>query len=577
MLRKFVNDPASIVDEMIAGFVGAFPTYYEKHPDVNAVLYRQRRKEKAALVIGGGSGHEPMFAGFVGKGLADAAVCGNIYNAPDPETIYQTAKSVESGKGVVLLYGTYAGDRMNFDLAAERLQCEGIECCQIRVHDDITSAPVEKKEERRGISGDVYMIRLIGAACDAGLQLDEITRLADHASERLWSIGAAITTRWNGMDSGAEEAGRNGDYIEYGIGLHGELGILRTKLQPVDRLVDKMYGQFLNETGLKKGDEVCVLVNGLGAISVMELSIVFQRVKYLLDSDGIIVYNADFNNYCASYTSDGFAITMLRMDDILRPYYDAACCSPYYHCESGSERAPAGIRTSPKIEITAENKVFQAAEKPKRNAMELTAMQLRDMLRAAADEVIGEEAFLSRLDSVVGDGDHGICVANGMRKAKQQLAGISGDGKADEICRAVGRSMLLAGGASGVFLGSMFLVHAETAENCDQIGTAAFAAMWRAAERAVEKRGGARRGEKTMLDALGPAADALEAHADEPLYTAVYAATEAAKQGVMDTKDMTAKFGRGKFVAERALGCQDAGATTIWVMFRGMLRYLDTE
>lgn len=137
--------------------------------------------------------------------------------------------------------------------------------------------------------------------------------------------------------------------------------------------------------------------------------------------------------------------------------------------------------------------------------------------------------------------------------------------------------MLLAGGASGVFLGSMFLVQAETAENCDQIGTAAFAAMWRAAERAVEKRGGARRGEKTMLDALGPAADALEAHADEPLYTAVYAATEAAKQGVMDTKEMTAKFGRGKFVAERALGCQDAGATTIWVMFRGMLRYLDTE
>ncbi|MFR3529019.1 MAG: dihydroxyacetone kinase subunit DhaK [Lachnospiraceae bacterium] len=190
-MRKLINHPDHVVQEMMEGYIGAYGRYFEKHPKVNGVLLKKHRKNKVALVIGGGSGHEPMFSGFVGKGLADAAACGNFFASPDPNTVYETAKAVEQGKGVLFVYGCYAGDNLNFDMGEEFLNGDGIPTAHVRVWDDVASAPRERISDRRGIAGDVFVVKIAGAACDAGLSLEEVTRITEKARDNTRSVGVA--------------------------------------------------------------------------------------------------------------------------------------------------------------------------------------------------------------------------------------------------------------------------------------------------------------------------------------------------------------------------------------------------
>lgn len=581
MRQKFVNDSLTVVDEMVSGFVGAFPHHYEAHPETNALLYRGRRKNKVALVTGGGSGHEPLFAGFVGKGLADAAVCGDMFTAPSPESIYLTAKAVESGSGVVFLYGTFPGDVMNFDIAEEHLRAEGIPVGHIRVYDDITSAPEARKVERRGVAGDVFLLRLAGAACDAGMDIDSILRLADNVNNRTWTIGVALTHSWNEQSGSIRSVTDNmTPCIEYGIGLHGERGILRTELQPVDQLVEKMYSQLQNEANMRPGDEVCVLVNGLGSISVMELAIVFQKVKKCIEKDQIRIFDADFNNYCASYVSNGFSITLVHVTQEDKAFFQNTCYTPYYdHRPEQSGPYPVFKNIDSTVAALGEKPMEAISYKRSHQKLsELDGLSLRDMMLSMADKLIEKEAYLSELDSLIGDGDHGICIANGMRKIKQCLMGMTSerDSLPEDILNMVGRTMYLVGGASGTFFGSMYIAAADTVKNKERIGVSDFSKMWESAAATVQKKGGARVGDKTLIDALIPAVLALKNATDKDICTALRQAKEAAKQGMLETKKMSAKFGRGKFLSERAMGCQDAGATTIWLMFESMHEFIQS-
>lgn len=328
-MKKIINNPEDIIDEMMVGFISGNARYYEKHPEVNGVLLKERRKNKVALVIGGGSGHEPMFSGFVGKGLADAAACGNIFASPDPNTVYETAKAVESGKGVLFVYGCYAGDNLNFDMGEEFLDDEDIKTAHVRVQDDVVSAPADRIEDRRGIAGDVYVVKIAGASCDAGLELEEVVRVTEKARDHTYSIGIATQPgQLPGLDKPIFELGE--DEIEYGMGIHGEPGIQRTVMRPADELVEILYKNLLEEADIQAGDEVCVLINSLGSTTLLELSIVYRKVKELLVNDGITVYDSDLNNYCTSQEMGGFSITLLKLDDELKKYYNAPCYSPYY-------------------------------------------------------------------------------------------------------------------------------------------------------------------------------------------------------------------------------------------------------
>ena len=396
-------------------------------------------------------------------------------------------------------------------------------------------------------------------------------------------MGVAITQRWTSFSKeGRNTQKERAEYIEYGIGLHGERGIVRTELQPVNQLVDKLYHKFMDEAELEKGDEICVLINGLGSISLMELAVVSQRLCMLLKRDGFCLYDADVNNYCASYESNGFSITLFKMEEELKKYYDAPCYTPYYHHRvekntGNSCRRP--IRKKVVSETLQPRTVhpYVPAERNFQRVRVLDVLHLRDMMIHVADCLIQSEDYLSELDSLIGDGDHGICIANGMRKARQRLIEITEENTPFEVCQIVGKTMFLqAGGASGAFFGSMYMAAAESVKEKKNLTVEDFYEMWREALMAIEKRGGARRGEKTLVDALAPAVDGLREQRGADFLPALKAAEEAAQRGMLDTKNMTAKFGRGRFLADRTLGCQDAGATTIWLTFKSMYEYVNT-
>ncbi len=581
-MRKIINSPDNVVSEMMEGYISAYGRYYEKHPEVNGVILRQRRKDKVALVIGGGSGHEPMFSGFVGKGLADAAACGNIFASPDPNTVYETGKAVNQGKGVIFVYGCYAGDNLNFDMGEEFLNDEGIPTAHVRVWDDVASAPKDRIEDRRGIAGDVFVIKVAGAACDAGLSLEEVTKVTEKARDNTKTIGVATApAQLPGIDKPIFELPEG--EIEYGMGLHGERGVLRTTWQDADVLVEKMYGQIMEDAGLWAGDEVCVLVNGLGSTTITELAIAYRKVKKLLDKDGIKVHDADLNSYCTSQEMGGFSITLFKLDEELKGYYDMPCYCPFY---AKGELTGASFADTEDSVVSAEEPEFdendiEAAEivRSKEGVLtELNAADARNMLIYIADKIIAKKPYLTEIDSAIGDGDHGIGMAGGMQKARKKLLKMEEEENVYAVFEAAGKAMLLSmGGASGVIFGSLYLAGAKGMEASGALTAKDLAEMERKSLAAIQERGKAEVGDKTMVDALVPAVAAMEENYGKGLLAMLQAAEEAAAKGVEDTKKYQAKFGRAKSLMERAIGYQDAGATSVWLILQGMREFVEDK
>ncbi|MDD3139313.1 MAG: dihydroxyacetone kinase subunit DhaK, partial [Lachnospiraceae bacterium] len=291
-MKKIINKDTDIIAEMLTGYLAAYNRYYEKVPETNAFMYKKRRKGKVALVVGGGSGHEPLFSGFVGRGLADAAACGNIFASPNPQLIYNTAEAVHEGKGVLFVYGCYAGDNLNFDMAEELCEYSDIKTAHVRVWDDCASAPKERIEDRRGIAGDIFVIKIAGAACDAGLELSEVLRITEKARDNINTIGLATAPgSIPGLDKPTFELGEN--EIEFGMGLHGEQGIERTTMKPAGELVERMYTELKNEMGLKKNDEIAILVNGLGSTTLLELNIVYYELNKRIQADKLAIHDGE--------------------------------------------------------------------------------------------------------------------------------------------------------------------------------------------------------------------------------------------------------------------------------------------
>ncbi|SES78173.1 dihydroxyacetone kinase, N-terminal domain [Salinibacillus kushneri] len=328
-MKKVINNPENVVKEMIEGFIFANSDKFRKLENVNGIINKEG-KDKVAIVTGGGSGHEPLFLGFVGEGLADGAAIGNVFAAPSPNTVQEVSKAVDTGKGVLFIYGNYSGDVLNFDMAAEFLEMEDIETRTVTVADDVASAPYDRKKDRRGIAGDVFVLKVAGAAAEKGLSLDEVTKVAQKASDQSFSMGVALSPGTI-PDSGDPTFTLADDEIELGMGIHGEPGMERSKLVPADELTEKLMDKLLAESHIEKGDEVSVLINGLGSTTLLELFIVNRKVAQILNEKGINVYDMDANSYCTTQEMGGFSISLLKLDDELKELYDAPANSPYYH------------------------------------------------------------------------------------------------------------------------------------------------------------------------------------------------------------------------------------------------------
>ncbi|BDF35362.1 dihydroxyacetone kinase [Lachnospiraceae bacterium] len=578
-MKKILNaDVDHVVEEMLAGYLSAYRRYYKRIGEYNAFTYKGHRKDKVALVIGGGSGHEPLFSGYCGAGLADGVACGNICASPNPELIYETAKAVDQGKGVLFIYGCYAGDNLNFDMAEELCRADGMKTAHVRVWDDCASAPKERITDRRGIAGDVFVIKAAGAACDAGLAFDEVVRIAEKARDNINTIGLATSPgTLPGNDKPTFEL--PDDEVEFGMGLHGEPGIERTKLKPADELVGRMYAELKAEMNLKEGDEIAVLVNGLGSTPLLELNIVYYDLHRLMAADGLKVYDAEVKTYCTCMEMGGFSITVLKLDEELKRYYDAPCYSPYYAKGelTGAVSEPGDMEEEEETEFDeADVKEAEIVRSKEGELTELNAADARNMLLYIADKIIAGKPYLTEIDSVIGDGDHGIGMAGGMQKAKKKLLRMEDETNAYAVFETAGNAMLMSmGGASGVIFGSLFLAGAKGMKPKEVLTAADLAKMERMSLLAIQERGKAEVGDKTMVDALAPAVEAMEKAASGSLLDMLKAAEEAARQGMEDTKKYVAKFGRAKSLMERAIGHQDAGATSVWLIFQGMREFVE--
>lgn len=582
-MKKILNENvADVVEEMLSGYLQAYKKYYKRIGQYTALKYRRHRKGKVALVIGGGSGHEPLFSGFCGSGLADAVACGNICASPNPELIAETAKAVDQGKGVLFVYGCYAGDNLNFDMAEELCRAQGMKTAHVRVWDDCASAPKDRIQDRRGIAGDVFVIKIAGAACDAGFDLEEVVRLTEKARDRINTIGLATSPgTLPGNDAPTFELGEQ--EVEFGMGLHGEPGIERTTMKPASELVERMYGELKKEMALTAQEEVAVLVNGLGSTPLLELNLVYYNLDRWLKRDEILVHDAEIKTWCTCMEMGGFSITLLKLDKELKKYYDAPCFSPYY--------AKGTVVTEDGTDGQEEDESEEREEREEREQMqkeasisrsregfleELSSSDARNMLMYVAKKIIKNKPYLTEIDSAIGDGDHGIGMALGMEKVLKTLSEMEDEANVYRIFEAAGRAMLMSmGGASGVIFGSLYLAGAVDMEAREKIGAEELAGMERKSLRAIRERGKAKPGDKTMVDALEPAVNEMEKTWQGGLLHMLKEAEAAAKQGVEDTKKYVARFGRAKSLMERAVGFQDAGATSVWLILQGMREFVE--
>ena len=319
--KKLINDPRAVVTELLDGLVLANDGRVKKLDGVDALVATHVPDGKVALLVGGGSGHEPLFHGFIGRNLADGAACGQIFAAPPPDTILAATRAVNRGKGVLYLYGNYAGDNMNFDIAAELAADEGIEVRTVRVWDDVAAAPPERMQDRRGIAADVYMIKIAGAAAATLDSLDEVVRVAEKARDGVRSMGVAVAAG-SIPETGQLTFELADDEIEIGMGAHGEPGVARRKLPTADEIADDMVARLLADLPFRRGDEVALLVNNLGATTMMEMLIVYRRARKVLADAGITVHRSDVGTWLTTQEMAGLSITLLKLDDELKRYLD---------------------------------------------------------------------------------------------------------------------------------------------------------------------------------------------------------------------------------------------------------------
>lgn len=325
-MKKFINDVENVEDEMVLGLIKAHPQYLKKLDDSHVIIRKKAKKGKVALVSGGGSGHEPAHAGFVGYGMLDAAVPGAVFTSPTPDAVYDAIKAVSTDEGVLLIVKNYTGDVMNFEMAGEMTQGEGIKVAQVVTMDDVAVEDSSFTVGRRGIAGTIFVHKIAGAKAETGASLEEVQEIAQRVCDNVRSMGVAIepcTVPANGKP-GFELADNE---MEIGIGIHGEPGTHRDKIKPVNEIVDHLLEKITDDLDYS-ASEVAVMINGSGATPLMELYIIMNHVADLLEEKNMRIYRSFVGDYMTSIEMAGFSISLLKLDDELKELLDAKSDTP---------------------------------------------------------------------------------------------------------------------------------------------------------------------------------------------------------------------------------------------------------
>lgn len=329
-MKKFINHPEKVVDEMLEGLLLAHPDQIKSVRDDHKALVRSDAPldGKVALVTGGGSGHLPLFLGYVGKGMLDGVAVGDIFASPSAQQILDTTRAVHGGQGILYIYGNYGGDVMNFDMAAEMAELEGIRVETVVATDDVASMPKGSEDKRRGVAGLFYLYKLAGAKAEEGASLDEVKRIAEKANQLVRTMGVALSPCiLPAVGRPTFEIGD--DEMEIGMGIHGEPGIERRKIRSADEVASSLVTQILEDMPVHANNEVSVLINGLGATPLEELYIVYRKVHKFLEGKRIRIYKSYIGEYATSMEMAGLSVSILKLDEELKSLLDASFATPF--------------------------------------------------------------------------------------------------------------------------------------------------------------------------------------------------------------------------------------------------------
>lgn len=559
-MTRLVNNPEEFPAESIEGFADAFSNWVK--PVYGGVVRSTKTPDgKVAIVVGGGSGHYPAFAGWVGPGMADGAVAGNIFSSPSGAQAYSVAKAAERGGGVLIGFGNYAGDVLHFGQAVERLRSEGIDARTLVVTDDVASASEEDHLKRRGIAGDLPTFKIAGAAAEAGLDIDEVVRVFDKANDRTRSFGVAFS---GCTLPGAKEPlfhldpGRMG----VGMGIHGEPGVREDEIGTSDEIAQLLVDGLINERPEGSDNRVVAIVNGLGDTKYEEMFVLWRDIAKRLRAAGLELVGKEVGEFVTSLDMAGVSLTLVWVDDELLKFWQAPADTPAFRV---GNMAPAEVDDR-ELNVTAEE---VRVEQPGSEESQKLAGEVVSVLERIADLLHEKEPELGKIDAVAGDGDHGIGMARGSKAALETARRLAseGGGAATVLAGAGDSWSASAGGTSGALWGALLTAFGRVLG--DEAGEANLVDATAAGLEAVTRLGGAHVGDKTMVDAFVPAVQALQEEGDWR------AATDAARKGAESTKDLVAKVGRARPLGEKSLGTPDAGATSLAMIFEVITEYLE--
>lgn len=562
-MKKIINDPRHVVREMLEGAVSRSPGQALLSDQNVVVRKRSDGDTTVAILSGGGSGHEPAHAGYVGEGLLSAAIAGDVFTSPSVDAVLAALRVVGGPAGAVLVVKNYTGDRLNFGLAAEIARSEGIPVEVVTVADDVALRDTVAPDKRRGIAGTVLIHKVVGAASAAGKPLAEVAASGRRAAAGLGSMGVALgsctvpAAGCPGFELGEQE-------VEYGLGIHGEPGVRKGPIATADGLADTVLTAIIDDLGLTRGQHVALLVNGLGATPPMELDILLRSALRFLEARGIEVARAWCSNFLTALDMPGASLSLLKVDDELIALLDAPASAPAWPGGGKLNDAP----------------VLQVDHAPGEALAITTPTPMGDAVRkashAAARALLAAEDELTELDTRAGDGDLGASLTRGA-EAILELPDYAWHAPATALRSMADAVRRAIGGSSGPFYATGLTRAARELDGVDDPQPLHWHGALLAAADAIAELGGAKAGDRTMLDALYPAAQAYKEALEAGMSAAqaVEAMHAGASRGADETAALRANAGRAAYLGERALGVRDGGAVAVAIWMDALREYGD--
>ncbi len=566
-MTRLFDDPATFMEDMLSGFVDV---HSDKVMAVAGGVIRAQepRPGKVSVVVGGGCGHYPAFAGLVGAGFADGAIVGNIFTSPSAADAYSVGANSHAGGGVVITAGNYAGDVMHFTEAAQQLTSDGISAEVLFVTDDVASAPASEITKRRGIAGNFFVFKVLSAAAEEGKNLAEVMAAGRKANDVTRTLGVAFagcTLPGAAQPLFHVDKGR----MAIGLGIHGEPGIREVATPSASELAETLVAGILPELSLKPGDRVAAILNGLGATKYEELFVVWRRVAQLLKAQGVEVIEPEVGELVTSLDMAGCSLTISKLDDELERYWRAGANTPAYRKGSTGSEANSPRSATHIANHTESNHTIKQASLASMKAAGIATAALSDM----KSMLLVAETYLGEIDAIAGDGDHGRGMAKGITAAvvaAEQV--VQAGGGLERVLHEAGAAWAAkAGGTSGALWGiALKSIGASLGNAFKSIdGYEVLNAVTKGFE-AMKELGKAELGDKTMLDAYGPFIDALKTELDSgsQFVEAWKSAADTATKAAEETASLAPKIGRARPLAEKSVGTPDPGAISLAMCLR---------